>query len=479
MTTLDQQPRSLLTRPRPLRPHVLLQRAQPELHASVPLRALEAVHSGAPGPVAVLTDAAVLTVVCVAVLGPAGLVTALVGMAALVVSARVYRDRDRVVARGVSWWATALVPPLAVGTLLDALLVPKQTSATGLAAGSGLAALLAVRVVAWLLLARCRRAGQGVAGALVVGDGDRAATLARTLDRHRDIGLEVVGHVGGRLLEQPEQLCAVATEYGASHVFLVPGSSLLTLPALRRALGAPFHVSYVPLVSDALLSGRSGGRVGGLAVLPLGRPLRGPSPMRGKRVADVVLALLLLTLASPVLLLAALAVRLADRGPALYRQTRTGRDGQPFQITKFRTMREGADAEQLLLTLYNTTDGLLFKMTDDPRVTPVGRLLRRTGLDELPQLLDVLRGTMSLVGPRPLPVENDAFSPRDAERHLVRPGMTGLWQVSGGSTLRYREMVDLDLAYVHGWSPWLDLQIALSTVAVLLRATFGSEGRER
>jgi lipopolysaccharide/colanic/teichoic acid biosynthesis glycosyltransferase len=201
--------------------------------------------------------------------------------------------------------------------------------------------------------------------------------------------------------------------------------------------------------------------------------------MRGKRVADVVLALLLLTLAAPVLLLAALAVRLADRGPALYRQTRTGRDGQPFQITKFRTMREGADAEQLLLTLYNTTDGLLFKMADDPRVTPVGRLLRRTGLDELPQLLDVLRGTMSLVGPRPLPVENDAFSPRDAERHLVRPGMTGLWQVSGGSTLRYREMVDLDLAYVHGWSPWLDLQIALSTVAVLLRATFGSEGRER
>jgi lipopolysaccharide/colanic/teichoic acid biosynthesis glycosyltransferase len=107
----------------------------------------------------------------------------------------------------------------------------------------------------------------------------------------------------------------------------------------------------------------------------------------------------------------------------------------------------------------------------------VGRLLRRTGADELPQLLDVLKGRMSLVGPRPLPVESDAFSERDGERHLVRPGMTGLWQVSGGSTLRYREMIDLDLAYVHGWSPWLDLQVLLATVGVLVRATLSRDGR--
>jgi lipopolysaccharide/colanic/teichoic acid biosynthesis glycosyltransferase len=142
-------------------------------------------------------------------------------------------------------------------------------------------------------------------------------------------------------------------------------------------------------------------------------------------------------------------------------------------------MRRGADSQEAALTSYNTSDGLLFKMSRDPRVTRSGRLLRRTGVDELPQLVDVLRGRMSLIGPRPLPVQSGAFSERDNERHLVRPGMTGLWQVSGGSTLRYREMVDLDLAYVHSGGPWLDVQIALATVGVLLRASVGREGHDR
>ncbi|MGZ6826202.1 MAG: sugar transferase, partial [Mycobacteriales bacterium] len=417
--------------------------------------------------------------VAVAGLGAQGWVLAATAFGALVGSGRVYRDRDRVVARGLAWWPGALVGPMAVGVLAHLLLTgdgPARTAATAVAA---LTALLAVRALAWLVVSGRRRRGHDLAVALVVGDGDRAATLARTLDRHREIGLRVGADVDAQVLADPRLLCGAALEHGAQHVFLVPAEGIPSPPPLRRALGVPLHVSYVPLVSDALLDSRPRGRVGGVAVLPLGRPLRGPGPMRGKRATDLVVGGLLLLLTSPLLLLASAAIWLDDRGPVLFRQERTGRFGEPLRICKFRTMRVGSDLEQLHLTSYNTSDGLLFKMSHDPRVTRVGRLLRRTGIDELPQLLDVLRGRMSLVGPRPLPVAAEAFSERDGERHLVRPGMTGLWQVSGGSTLRYREMIDLDLAYVHAWSAWLDVQIALATVAVLLRATVGREGHDR
>jgi lipopolysaccharide/colanic/teichoic acid biosynthesis glycosyltransferase len=479
VTTVDERrSRSPFARA-PLAPHLQLQRVHRDRSLALPLRVLGSVHSGSPGVPALLTDLLVLVAAATAELGTRGLVLALTSFAALVTSGRVYRDRDRVVARGVAWWPGTLVGPLAVGVLADLLITGDAVAQTALAALGALLGLLLVRALAWGVVSSRRRSGRDLAVALVVGDGDRAATLARTLDRHREIGLRVGADVGGEVLADPHRLAAAAVEHRAQHVFLVPNQGVPSPPPLRRALGVPVHVSYVPLVSDALLDSRPRGRVGGVAVLPLGRPLRGPGPMRGKRATDLVLASVLLVVTSPLLLLAAAAVWLDDRGPVLFRQERTGRFGEKFQITKFRPMRPGSDLEQLQLTSYNTSDGLLFKMSHDPRVTRVGRLLRRTGLDELPQLIDVLRGRMSLIGPRPLPVDKDAFSERDGERHLVRPGMTGLWQVSGGSTLRYREMIDLDLAYVHAWTSWLDVQIVLSTLAVLLRATFGCEGHER
>jgi lipopolysaccharide/colanic/teichoic acid biosynthesis glycosyltransferase len=359
------------------------------------------------------------------------------------------------------------------------LILSHSAVRTTVAGVVGLAALVAVRALAWSVISHRRRSGRDLAPAIVVGNDDRARTLARTLERHREIGLAFAGHLDSSALHDPMWLAHAAAAHRAEHAFLVPSEGVVAPAALRRALGSPLHVSYVPLVSDALLDSRPCGRVGGVAVLPLGRPLQGPAPMVGKRAVDLVVGSVLLVLTAPVLLLAALAVRLDSGGPVLFRQTRTGLGGTQFRITKFRTMRHGAAGEEAGLTTYNTTDGLLFKMSHDPRVTRAGRVLRRTGIDELPQLLDVLRGRMSLVGPRPLPVESGAFSVRDAERHLVRPGMTGLWQVSGGSTLRYQEMIDLDLAYVHGRGHWLDLHIALATIGVLLRATFGREGHDR
>ena len=184
----------------------------------------------------------------------------------------------------------------------------------------------------------------------------------------------------------------------------------------------------------------------------------------GKRAFDVVVAASLLVLTLPVLLACALAVRLGDGGPVLFRQRRVGLGGREFTMVKLRTMV--ADAERLVLDLTdrNIADGLLFKVEGDPRVTTVGRFLRRTCLDELPQLWNVLKGDMSLVGPRPLPVRAEEFRGRDAGRHAVRPGLTGPWQVAGGPRVPYRQMIDLDLAYIEGWTLRRDLALLVRTV---------------
>jgi exopolysaccharide biosynthesis polyprenyl glycosylphosphotransferase len=190
-----------------------------------------------------------------------------------------------------------------------------------------------------------------------------------------------------------------------------------------------------------------------------------------KRAFDIVGSLLLLIVLSPLLLLTALAIKLTSRGPVLFQSSRPGIGGLPFQCLKFRTMVQGAEHRQNELEGDNELEGVLFKIREDPRVTPVGRFLRRWSLDELPQLFNVLRGQMSLVGPRPLP-ERDFERLEDwhRKRYLVLPGMTGLWQVSGRSELDFDELVRLDFLYLERWSVWLDLTILLKTVPAVFRA---------
>lgn len=180
-------------------------------------------------------------------------------------------------------------------------------------------------------------------------------------------------------------------------------------------------------------------------------------------------AVLLLVLA-PVFLAVALAVRLGSRGPVLFRQTRVGLDGRLFTCLKFRTMHPNAEAELAALLAFNEHDGLLFKIREDPRITPVGRRLRQWSLDELPQLVNVLRGDMSIVGPRPaLPHEVDRFEADLLRRLHVKPGLTGLWQVNGRADLAWDDAVRYDLDYVDHWTPWLDLKIIGRTVGAVLR----------
>ncbi len=184
-----------------------------------------------------------------------------------------------------------------------------------------------------------------------------------------------------------------------------------------------------------------------------------------KRTFDLVLSMLLLVVLSPVLLVLAIAVKLSSRGPVIYRSMRPGMAGAPFRCLKFRTMRDHADQSQDDLERFNELSGALFKIRDDPRLTPVGRVLRRFSLDELPQLVNVIRGEMSLVGPRPLPMRDfERLDEWHKKRYLVLPGITGLWQVSGRAELDFDDLVRLDFLYLEHWSIFLDLSILLKTI---------------
>jgi exopolysaccharide biosynthesis polyprenyl glycosylphosphotransferase len=188
-----------------------------------------------------------------------------------------------------------------------------------------------------------------------------------------------------------------------------------------------------------------------------------------KRTFDLVLSTVGLILLSPVLLAIALSVKLGSSGPAIYRSVRPGIGGRPFYCFKFRTMREHADQIQADLEPLNEQSGALFKIRHDPRLTRVGRFLRRYSLDELPQLVNVIRGEMSLVGPRPLPMRDfNRLEEWHKKRYLVLPGITGLWQVSGRSELDFDDLVRLDFLYLERWSIMLDLSILLKTIPAVI-----------
>ncbi len=191
----------------------------------------------------------------------------------------------------------------------------------------------------------------------------------------------------------------------------------------------------------------------------------------GKQIVDIIGAMILLVLLSPVMLIAAIAVRIGSPGPVVFRQLRSGLNGRPFTMYKFRTMVSDAEQRKQELAAFNEMNGPVFKFTHDPRVTTAGRWLRKFSVDEFPQLFNVLRGEMSLVGPRPLPVdETRRFDDLAHRRRLsVKPGLTCLWQISGRNDVRdFREWVRLDLEYIDNWSLWLDLKILVRTIPIVL-----------
>jgi exopolysaccharide biosynthesis polyprenyl glycosylphosphotransferase len=322
---------------------------------------------------------------------------------------------------------------------------------------------------------------------VAVGHAADVAELCHMLRRSRFHGLDVVGAClpdpSSRLNSQVPVPVYGSFDSVNHAALLAEADTVIVLtcpeingPALRR-IGWSVEDDKVDLIVASALMDVAGGRttirpVDGLPMLHVDHAtLRGPRRIV-KEALDRLLGVLLLLMFSPVLLALGACVRLTSNGPALFRQVRIGRDGREFHMVKFRTMYPGSERMVGMLASSNENDGLLFKIKDDPRVTPIGRILRRYSLDELPQLFNVVSGSMSLVGPRPpLRSEVDRYPDDFRRRLVVKPGMTGLWQVSGRSDLPWDEVMRLDLHYVDNWSLSLDLVILMRTVTAVVRSS--------
>ncbi len=335
------------------------------------------------------------------------------------------------------------------------------------------------------------RQGIGAERVLVVGAGPLGEQVMRALRQQPQLGYFLVGY----LAEEPPP--EVAPAPGAAGEGPEPPRYLgrpADLPLLLEpchideviiALPSDAHQTSLEVVNQCQSSGVSFRIAPDLYEMSFDRvdiaqlgemPLIGLKDVaiRGwnlviKRALDIVLSVAALVLGAPLHLLIALAIKLDSRGPIFFTQKRIGRKGRPFTVFKFRTMHERAEVEKDRLTALNEASGPLFKIRDDPRVTRVGRLLRRASLDELPQIINILLGEMSWVGPRPgTPDEVARYLPWQRKRLEVLPGLTGLWQASGRSDLSFEQMIRLDIYYIENWSLWLDLVILLRTIPAVI-----------
>ncbi|GAA2106640.1 hypothetical protein GCM10009841_26070 [Microlunatus panaciterrae] len=343
---------------------------------------------------------------------------------------------------------------------------------------------VAMRYAARKYLHRRQRQGESVRNVIIVGTPFAAAHLAALVEREPQCGMTVAGvcvpaadiararELGLNVLGDLDHVTAVVSEFGCDGVAVTTGDA--TRNSFLRQLAWSLEGMDVELLVHPGLVEVAGPRMHirpyvGLPLLHIEQPHFTGWRRIVKRGTDLVLTGVGLVLISPVLLAIALAIKCQDRGPVLFRQTRVGIDGQPFTMYKFRSMVLNAEERLAELKALNEGAGPLFKMTEDPRITRVGRFLRKYSLDELPQLLNVLNGTMSLVGPRPpLQSEVDEYADEAHRRLLVQPGLTGLWQVSGRSLLSWEETVRLDLRYVENWTLTFDLLILWKTVFAVL-----------
>jgi exopolysaccharide biosynthesis polyprenyl glycosylphosphotransferase len=350
-------------------------------------------------------------------------------------------------------------------------------------------ALLDLGMRYWLRkhLHRVRSAGQCLRRVVVVGHAPAVAELSLMLSRHTYHGLSVVGACLAGSSRPPtvgaipvfgglDSITGAVDHFGADTV------AVLSCPEMDgtrlRQLGWELETTSTDLCVAPALLDVAGPRttirpVAGLPLLHVDQAELGGAKRLVKGALDQFAAGLALLMLAPVFAVIAVAIRVTDHGPVFFKQTRVGINGDTFQVWKFRTMVVDAEAlKAQLAQLNDSAGGMLFKMRRDPRITKVGGWLRRWSLDELPQLINVALGEMSLVGPRPaLPSEAEQYGYEMQRRHKVKPGITGLWQVSGRSDLPYDEAVRLDVRYVENWSVALDLQILWKTCSAVLRGS--------
>ncbi|HEX2909691.1 MAG TPA: sugar transferase [Chloroflexia bacterium] len=370
--------------------------------------------------------------------------------------------------------------PIAVSRLMYLYLFPVSVILLGLERGI-------TRYTRKELLKR----GIGVRNLLVIGATDPATRIMQAIIETPSLGLKLVGYVDDELrfsewtlplryrsgeqvplLGDINQLPEFISRYKVEEI-------ILALPAnMHEAINDVINLCHEEEIAFTLVPDLFELQVNALDLKELnGIPVIGVKDNRltgwnyfVKRLIDIGLALAFLTVAAIPMLIIAIAIKLDSDGPIILRQTRIGKYGKAFTFYKFRSMVPNADAILEELKKYNQTGGATFKMVDDPRLTKVGRLIRRTSLDELPQIFNILLGQMSFVGPRPgLEREVKQYQDWHFRRLEVTPGLTGLWQVSGRSKLKFDEMVRLDIYYAENWSVWLDLKILLRTIPAVLK----------
>jgi exopolysaccharide biosynthesis polyprenyl glycosylphosphotransferase len=339
------------------------------------------------------------------------------------------------------------------------------------------------RAIQSAIVGRLHARGIGVRRAIIVGAGEVGRTVMRTVVARPGLGYHIVGFVD----DNPEKGNSNIGRFeGLGSINHLPDlieqrdidEVIITLPWMyhRKIMGVVracerknVSAHIVPDLFQMSLSRVDVDDLGGVPLVGVRDVGFGQRVRAVKRAVDVIGAALGLTLGAPFLGIVAAAIRLDSPGPAIFRQTRVGVNGRTFEMYKFRSMYEGAEEQLEEIRDLNEVAGPIFKMKDDPRVTGVGRILRRASLDELPQLWNVLRGDMSLVGPRPpLPSEVGQYMEWHKKRLEVRPGVTGLWQVSGRSLVSFDEQCLLDIYYIENWSLWLDFKILMRTLPEVL-----------
>jgi exopolysaccharide biosynthesis polyprenyl glycosylphosphotransferase len=373
----------------------------------------------------------------------------------------------------------AFIPSLATASALFALL-------SVLVLGAPIAVVLSLiaRVFARNILRRLQKDGRGTRRVIVAGSAGGTQQLIERIQREQHGGMKIIGVClpseelprpvvnGTPVLGSLDQVAGVAHNVGCDAVAVT--SDDLTRCNYIRELAWSLENVEVELLVDPGLEEIAGPRLHirpftGFPLIHVAKPHFAGWRRLIKRILDVALSAVGLFVTAPIMLIIAAVVKLQDHGPVMFRQTRVGRRGEPFSMIKFRSMVIDAEARKAELLALNDGHGALFKLRDDPRITRFGRFLRDFSLDELPQLINVLRGSMSLVGPRPHLAQELAQMPHQAGRRLlVTPGLTGLWQVSGRSDLHEEDGLRLDLRYVDNWSLTYDLQILWKTASAVL-----------
>lgn len=306
---------------------------------------------------------------------------------------------------------------------------------------------------------------------VIVGDGLAAARLAKHFDNSPYYGMQVVARLP---LSEVRTLVPMARELGVKHLFVCLNDNRYLTALMKDFTDYFSYIEYIPTSKSFPAADAHAVTIGGLGGMEMACQRRMKLLTLEKSIIDRVLALAIFLCALPFFVIVPILIKLTSRGPVIYKARRLGKFGQEIQVWKFRSMYQ--DADKRLKTILEADPALKaefekdFKLKDDPRVTPLGRFLRKTSIDELPQLFNVFRGEMALVGPRPIVKAEVAYYGESYEIFSsVKPGITGLWQASGRSDCDYAERVALDVYYILNWSPWLDFWIVQRTVAAVLK----------